>query len=86
MSRAVPVISYARGCIEHIVTKNVGLAIQQDDNFFHNAISIIEEWLSCPVIFHEKSRMAFSEFDSRKNFYDAKMTLLCNELNTKAIS
>jgi glycosyltransferase involved in cell wall biosynthesis len=86
MSRAVPVISFARGCIEHIVTNDVGLAIQPGDDFFHTAVSKVEEWLSRPDVFHAKSRMALSEFVLRKNYYDARMNIFCNEINSRVIS
>ena len=80
MSRGVPVIAYARGCIDQIITNDVGFTIQINHNFIDNAICIINLLLNNPLYFEKLSKESFFKFQKEKFYNVNNFNKLCEEL------
>lgn len=80
MSRGVPVIAYSRGCIEQIVSDQVGLLLTPAENYVAGAVNKIKEWLSNPQTFQLASQASLSRFNEARSINIRKMDALCTEL------
>jgi glycosyltransferase involved in cell wall biosynthesis len=80
MSRGVPVIAYSRGCIEQIISDQVGLKLAPSEDYIAGATDKINEWLSNPQIFQIVSRAAQNRFSEARFLNIKKMDDLCAEL------
>ena len=80
MSRGVPVIAYSRGCIEQIVSGQVGLLLAPTADYVVGTIGKINEWLQRPDAFRLASEASASQFREAKILHERKMDDLCAEL------
>lgn len=80
MSRGVPVIAYSRGCIEQIVSDEVGLVVAPEQDYVSVTVGQIKEWLSDPVLFQLASQAARNRFNEARSLHIEKMDALCTEL------
>jgi len=80
MSRGVPVIAYSRGCIEQIITDQVGLRLAPAEDYVAGAIDRINEWLSNPQTFQLVSQASLNRFNEARSLHIKKMDALCAEL------
>ena len=80
MSRAVPVIACSRGCIEQIISDQVGLRLAPTEDYVANAIEKIQEWLLNPQAYQRVSRAALTRFNEMRLLESRKMDGLCVEL------
>lgn len=62
MSRGVPVMAYSRGCIEQIISDQVGLRLVPADDFVGQTVKKIQEWLAEPALYQRVSRNALRQF------------------------
>lgn len=80
MCRGVPVIAYSRGCIEAIITDQVGLCLAPADDYVAGVMNKINEWLVNPQAFQSVSLAALDKFNNTKLLESVKMDALCTEL------
>lgn len=80
MSRGVPVIAYSRGCIEQIISDQVGLRLAPEQDYVGRAIEKISEWLSNPQVFHQASLASLNQFNEARLLHIQNMDALCGEL------
>lgn len=80
MSRGVPVIAYSRGCIEQIISAQVGLRLMPEEDYVAGAINKIKVWLSNSQEFQMVSQAARSQFNEARSLHITKMDDLCTEL------
>lgn len=80
MSRGVPVIAYSRGCIEQIVSEQVGLRLAPAEDYVAGAVDKINEWRLNPQAFQLASQASLSRFNEAKLLHTKKMDALCAEL------
>ncbi len=80
MSRGVPVIAYSRGCIEEIVTDQVGLQMAPTEDFVAGTVEKIKEWYSNPQAFQLASQAAARRFCQARSLHMKQMNALCAEL------
>jgi len=80
MSRGVPVIAYSRGCIEQIVSDQVGLRLMPEQDYVAGASKKIEEWLSKPDLYQLASRASLNRFNESRSLHIKNMDALCEEL------
>lgn len=80
MSRGVPVITYSRGCIEQIVSEQVGLCLTPSEDFVVGATGKINEWLSNPRAFQSVSHASVRQFTEAKLLHTINLGSLCAEL------
>lgn len=62
MSRGIPVIAYARGAIEEIVSEGAGLSVPASDEFVGPAIGQLSAWLASSNSFQSASDAAAASF------------------------
>jgi glycosyltransferase involved in cell wall biosynthesis len=62
MQRALPVITYGRGCIPEIVVSECGRVIPPDKEFVPLALDQIQTWLADPALFRAASIAAAARF------------------------
>lgn len=77
MSRGVPVVAYARGCIENIVVPSVGYSIPANDNFLEPCFAKLNYWASNPPYLESASIQAYSQFLREKEINMNKIHNLC---------
>lgn len=65
LSRGIPVIAYARGCIGSIVKDIGGISISVNQNFPKGCADILREWSSHPDKYAEESRKIRHNFATR---------------------
>ena len=80
MSRGVPVIAYSRGCIEQIVSDQVGLRLAPEQDFVAGATEKIKEWLSSPESYQMSSQASLNRFNEARSLHIENMDALCAEL------
>jgi glycosyltransferase involved in cell wall biosynthesis len=80
MSRGVPVIAYSRGCIEQIITDQVGLQLAPEEDYVAKAVAKIQEWLLNPKEFQLVSQSSLSKFNEYRLLHSKRMDALCAEL------
>lgn len=80
MSRGVPVIAYSRGCVEQIVSDQVGLRLKPEQDYVAGTIEKIKEWLSSPMLFQLASQASLNRFNEARSLHVEKMDALCAEL------
>lgn len=80
MSRGVPVIAYSRGCIEQIISDQVGLRLAPAEDYVAGAVGKIKEWLSNPQAFQLASQASLSRFNEARSLHIKKIDALCAEL------
>jgi glycosyltransferase involved in cell wall biosynthesis len=86
MSRGVPVIAYSRGCIEQIVSEQVGLRLNPSDDFVGKTIDKINEWLANPSAYQLVSYASLRQFNQARTLHIKNFEKLCAELLEKEIS
>jgi glycosyltransferase involved in cell wall biosynthesis len=80
MSRGVPVIAYSRGCIEEIVSDQVGLRLAPEQDYVAGACGKIKEWLSSPTSYQLASQASLNRFNKERSLHIQNMDSLCAEL------
>lgn len=80
MSRGVPVITYSRGCIEQIVSYQVGMRLAPEEDYVAGAINKIKEWLDNRQLFQVTSKMSLKRFNETKSLHITNFNSLCAEL------
>jgi glycosyltransferase involved in cell wall biosynthesis len=80
MSRGVPVISYSRGCIEQIISDQVGLRLTPSDDFVEKASKRIQEWLTNPSAYLVVSQNALKQFQQARAQHGRNIERLSAEL------
>ena len=80
MSRGVPVIAYSRGCIEQIVSDQVGLGLAPEQDYVAGAIKKIKEWLTSPTSYQLASQASLNRFNEARSLHIQNMDALCAEL------
>jgi glycosyltransferase involved in cell wall biosynthesis len=80
MSRGVPVIAYSRGCIEQIVTDQVGRRFAPTENYVAGAVEKIKEWYLKQQEFQLASQASLNRFNEARLLHVKKMDALCAEL------
>lgn len=80
MSRGVPVIAYSRGCIEQIISEQVGLKFAPEDDYVLGAVAKLKEWLLSPRAFQLTSHAAVDHFIKARAKHAAAIDELCIEL------
>jgi len=80
MSRGVPVIAYSRGCIEQIVSDQVGLRLEPEQDYVAGAAAKIKEWLSSPTSYQLASQASLNRFNEARSLHIQNMDALCAEL------
>lgn len=86
MSRGVAVIAYSRGCIEQIISEEVGLRLMPADDFVGMAIDKIQEWLANPLAYQLVSHASFKQFNRMRSLHIKNFEKLCTELLETEIS
>jgi glycosyltransferase involved in cell wall biosynthesis len=80
MSRGVPVIAYSRGCIEQIISDQVGLKFAPEEDYVAGTIEKLKEWFFNPETFQLVSQTALLQFNGTKLLHVKEMEVLCAEL------
>lgn len=80
MSRSVPVIAYARGCIPEILVNDAGYLVSTAEEFSSAAMPIIQTLLKYPQLLERISENSFMKFDSNLKLHANNMDLLCSEI------
>lgn len=80
MGRGVPVIAYSRGCIEQIVSEQVGLPVNPSADFVAITIDKITEWLAQPLAYQSISKSALSQFRQAQTFHRRGLESFCADL------
>jgi len=80
MSRGVPVIAYSRGCIEQIISDQVGLRFAPEDDFVAGTVELLKKWLLNPEAFQLISQTALIQFNETRSLHVKEMEALCAEL------
>ena len=86
MSRGVPVIAYSRGCIEQIISDQVGLRFAPEEDFVVGTVEKLKKWVINPETFQIVSQTALLQFNETRSLHAKEMEALCAELiygNTK---
>lgn len=69
MSYGIPVIAWERGCIKSILTSDVGLVIEQTEDFVSEAVERIKLWQASPQSYQTASSTALERFLTTKTKY-----------------
>ncbi len=85
MSRGVPVIAYSRGCIEQIISEQVGLRLHSSDNFAENALNQVKVWLENPSAYQQVSHASLKQFLQARALHVKYFKMLCAEFFEKEI-
>jgi len=80
LSRGIPIITYARGCIPEILTSECGKVIDQDEPFVPAALEQIKAWLDDPSAFAAASQAAITRFHQLYAANDARWRSLLAEM------
>jgi glycosyltransferase involved in cell wall biosynthesis len=80
MSRAVPVIAFSRGCIEQIISDQVGLRLAPMEDYVACAVDKLREWIENSQEFQRISQSALNQFNEARLLHSSNMNALCAEL------
>jgi glycosyltransferase involved in cell wall biosynthesis len=80
MSRGVPVVTYSRGCIEQVVSEQVGLCLLPSDDFVKMTINKIIEWSANPAAYQLISQNTVKQFNYAQKLNLQKFATLCSEM------
>ena len=80
MSRGVPVIAYSRGCIEQIISDQVGLRLVPSEDYVTGSIGKLNEWLLNPHVFQAASQASLRRFNEARSLHIERMESICAEI------
>lgn len=81
MSRGIPVIAFARGCIEQIITTNSGKVISPSCDYVAEAAQVLQEWCASTEQFLQVSKSARQRFEWLKTNADQSVATLISNLS-----
>lgn len=80
MSSGIPVIARSMGCISSMITSDMGLVVNTNDDFVEKAFAQLMSWYSSPNIFRAASRAAFKRFSAARISYSQQLQVLCSSI------
>lgn len=80
MARALPILSFRRGCIQEIVPCSAGSVLDDDETTAFRAADILMDWWKNPEKVRIKSDAALNAFSKLQKLHTDHFAALCSEI------